>query len=76
MSYFYLIIMEKELSSNDKFVEEHNWYREKRYMNVLNSIERQGARSVPVCIAPFKTNVVKRGRDVKPSENRSRTGLT
>ncbi len=45
-------------------------------MNVLNSIERQGARSVPVCIAPFKTNVVKRGRDVKPSENRSRTGLT
>ncbi len=43
---------------------------------VWNSIEQQKAESVPVCIAPFNTNVVKRGRGVKPGENGSRMGLT
>ncbi len=53
--------------------EERNAYREKRCMN---GMEWQEAGSVPVCIAPFNTNVVKYGRGVKPSENGSRTGLT
>ncbi len=43
---------------------------------VSNRIERQEVGSVPVCIAPINTNVVKRGRGAKPSENRSQTGLT
>ncbi len=41
-----------------------------------NSMERQEAGSVPICIAPFNTNMVKRGRGVKPGQNGSRTGLT
>ncbi len=43
---------------------------------VLNDIEWQEAGSVPICIALIYTNVVKRGRCMKPSENGSRMGLT
>ncbi len=39
-------------------------------------MEWQEAGSAPVYIAPFNTNVVKRGIGVKPGQNRSRTGLT
>ncbi len=42
----------------------------------MNGMERQEAGSAPICIAPFNTNVVKRGRGVKPGQNGSRTGLT
>ncbi len=41
-----------------------------------NGMEQQEVGSVPICIAPFNTNVVKCGRGVKPGQNGSRTGLT
>ncbi len=41
-----------------------------------NGMERQEAGSAPICIAPFNTNMVKRGRGVKLGQNGSRTGLT
>ncbi len=41
-----------------------------------NVMEWQEGGSAPVCIPPFNTNMVKRGRGVKPGQNRSTTGLT
>ncbi len=43
---------------------------------VSNGTQWQEAGSVPVCIAPINTNMMKRGRGVKRSANRSQTELT
>ncbi len=42
----------------------------------MKGMEWQEAGSAPICIPPFNTNVVKRGRGVKPGQNGSRAGLT